>query len=57
MNMNTNPNTITVMTKNTYLVPETEVIELKPEGNLLQGSDINSQSVEGLIVVEGEWVL
>lgn len=55
--MNTNTNTITTMTKNTYLVPETEVIELKPEGNLLQGSDINSQSVEGLIVVEGEWVL
>lgn len=55
--MITNTNTITIMTKNTYLVPETEVIELKPEGNLLQGSDINSQSVEGLIVVEGEWVL
>lgn len=55
--MNTNTNTITIMTKNTYLVPETEVIELKPEGNLLQGSDLTNQSVEGMIVVEGEWVL
>lgn len=45
------------MKKNTYLAPETEVIELKPEGNLLAGSDFNSEIVEGMIVVEGDWVL
>lgn len=45
------------MTKKTYLAPETEVIELKPEGNLLTGSDLNSIPVEGMIEVEGEWVI
>lgn len=45
------------MTKKTYLAPETEVIELKPEGNLLTGSDLNSESVEGMIVVDGVWEL
>ena len=47
------------MIKKSYLVPETEVIVLKPEGNILQGSDFSTvnPAVEGLIEVEGEWVM
>lgn len=45
------------MKKNTYLAPETEVIELKPEGKLLAGSPLDALTVEGMIEVEGEWVL
>lgn len=46
------------MIKKSYLVPETEVIVLKPDGNILQGSDFSTvdPAVEGMIVVEGEWL-
>ena len=45
--------------KSLYLAPESEVIELKPDGNLLTGSDFGTTdpSVEAMITIEGEWIL
>ena len=50
---------ITMRKKSLYLAPESEVIELKTEGTLLEGSDFGTSdpSVEAMITVEGEWIL
>lgn len=45
------------MNKLLYVVPESELIELKPDGIILGGSELDASGVEGLIGVEGEWIL
>ena len=41
--------------KSLYLAPDSEVIELKPDGYLLTGSELDMDAVEQMAIVEGEW--
>ena len=43
---------ITMRKKSLYLAPESEVIELKTEGTLLEGSDFGTSSAEVLEAIE-----